>query len=261
MAPRLIELSSSYDHLKDVVKTRDLQKARQAYKDFFNTLYAIDPSSLTGEASLLWKELTMLLRNDAMIGLDADTPGEADRILATLTEHYRPFVENFRIESLMRAKAVADSVPAEFKQQLGLVLESYYALQDALAGDDFQGSKRAAEALGLEIKALDMNLVNGEAQQIWRQVLGLFTTGLNKVSEAKDIAGVRTGFEPISIGMAAAVKNLDAATKSPVFELSCPMAFDNKGAIWLQRDNEIRNPYFGAEMLDCGDVKWQVKAP
>ena len=34
----------------------------------------------------------------------------------------------------------------------------------------------------------------------------------------------------------------------------CPMAFDNKGARWLQRGTEISNPYFGASMLTCGDI-------
>jgi Cu(I)/Ag(I) efflux system membrane fusion protein len=34
------------------------------------------------------------------------------------------------------------------------------------------------------------------------------------------------------------------------------MAFDNKGADWLQMDKDTRNPYFyfGASMLKCGQV-------
>jgi Cu(I)/Ag(I) efflux system membrane fusion protein len=31
------------------------------------------------------------------------------------------------------------------------------------------------------------------------------------------------------------------------------MAFDNKGAYWLQDSEEIANPYFGAAMLRCGE--------
>jgi Cu(I)/Ag(I) efflux system membrane fusion protein len=34
----------------------------------------------------------------------------------------------------------------------------------------------------------------------------------------------------------------------------CPMAFNNKGADWISREHDIRNPYFGASMLTCGDV-------
>ena len=33
------------------------------------------------------------------------------------------------------------------------------------------------------------------------------------------------------------------------------MAFDNAGASWLQRGTTINNPYFGASMLRCGEVR------
>jgi hypothetical protein len=32
------------------------------------------------------------------------------------------------------------------------------------------------------------------------------------------------------------------------------MAFDNKGAHWLSNNPEIKNPYFGKKMLECGEV-------
>ncbi|MCK4889637.1 MAG: DUF3347 domain-containing protein, partial [Candidatus Aminicenantes bacterium] len=32
-----------------------------------------------------------------------------------------------------------------------------------------------------------------------------------------------------------------------------PMAFDNKGAFWLQKGQDVRNPYFGESMLTCKD--------
>ena len=39
----------------------------------------------------------------------------------------------------------------------------------------------------------------------------------------------------------------------------CPMAFDNKGAYWISREEEIRNPYFGEQMLTCGETKETLK--
>ena len=35
----------------------------------------------------------------------------------------------------------------------------------------------------------------------------------------------------------------------------CPMAQDNKGAMWLSETKEIRNPYFGDKMMTCGSVE------
>lgn len=39
----------------------------------------------------------------------------------------------------------------------------------------------------------------------------------------------------------------------------CPMAFDNKGAVWVSSTKEVRNPYFGEKMLNCGEVKEIIK--
>jgi len=40
-----------------------------------------------------------------------------------------------------------------------------------------------------------------------------------------------------------------------VYLLHCPMAFNNQGANWLQKDANTRNPYFGTTMLKCADRK------
>ena len=39
-----------------------------------------------------------------------------------------------------------------------------------------------------------------------------------------------------------------------VYVAHCPMAYDYEGADWLTTKAEIRNPYFGAEMLSCGTL-------
>ena len=35
----------------------------------------------------------------------------------------------------------------------------------------------------------------------------------------------------------------------------CPMADNNKGAVWISETKEIKNPYLGAKMPTCGSVK------
>ncbi len=37
------------------------------------------------------------------------------------------------------------------------------------------------------------------------------------------------------------------------------MANDGKGAIWLSEVKEIKNPYLGSKMPDCGSVKETIK--
>ena len=40
----------------------------------------------------------------------------------------------------------------------------------------------------------------------------------------------------------------------------CPMANSDKGANWLSKENKVVNPYFGASMLKCGEVKDSIYA-
>jgi len=44
-----------------------------------------------------------------------------------------------------------------------------------------------------------------------------------------------------------------------IYQQHCPMAFDNKGANWLSNESEIKNPYFGKKMLECGDLTDSLK--
>jgi hypothetical protein len=39
----------------------------------------------------------------------------------------------------------------------------------------------------------------------------------------------------------------------------CPMASDNKGAMWLSETKEIKNPYFGGKMNECVTVPEVIK--
>ena len=39
----------------------------------------------------------------------------------------------------------------------------------------------------------------------------------------------------------------------------CPMADGDKGAYWASSEKEIRNPYYGASMLTCGEIKSTIQ--
>ncbi len=48
-------------------------------------------------------------------------------------------------------------------------------------------------------------------------------------------------------------------SEGPLYKAWCPMAFDNRGASWIQSGEEISNPYFGEMMLRCGEIKEVLK--
>ncbi len=48
-------------------------------------------------------------------------------------------------------------------------------------------------------------------------------------------------------------------TDKPLYKVFCPMYDDNKGAYWLSDSKEIKNPYYGKDMLTCGEVQEELK--
>lgn len=48
-------------------------------------------------------------------------------------------------------------------------------------------------------------------------------------------------------------------TSGSMFVQYCPMANEGEGGYWLASETEIRNPYFGDEMLNCGEVKETIE--
>ena len=71
---------------------------------------------------------------------------------------------------------------------------------------------------------------------------------------AEDLEAFRSGFAPFSETLVGLAKGFGIASSEPVYRLRCPMAFEGKGAVWLQKDEDVRNPYYGAAMLKCGSV-------
>jgi hypothetical protein len=118
------------------------------------------------------------------------------------------------------------------------LVDPYLQVQAALAGDQFGSLGPHAQAIATAAVALGK-----DAEKI--------VAGAKKLGEAKDIAAARTAFGELSV----ALTEYAQATKSglgPDVKLAyCPMA----DKPWLQKDKDIKNPYYGAAMLTCGSFK------
>ena len=68
----------------------------------------------------------------------------------------------------------------------------------------------------------------------------------------------RVDFEPVSDAILALVSRFGHTLERDLVRAYCPMAFDDTGAEWLQAGATIDNPYFGARMLRCGEVRQEL---
>jgi Cu(I)/Ag(I) efflux system membrane fusion protein len=155
---------------------------------------------------------------------------------------------------VMSDRAEPSTVPSAFEEQLGDVFQGYYALQTALSLDALDDAQVAARKTADALGKVDMTLLKGDLHNAWmKEVDGLRKT-IKAVASAKDIEKARTAFALLSESMIAVARKFGAGG-TPAHRLHCPMAFDDRGANWLQNKKPTANPYFGSAMFRCGVLK------
>jgi len=150
------------------------------------------------------------------------------------------------------------SIDPAFKKQLGAVVDRYLAIQSALAQDSAEIAKKEAMQGLASLGAVDMGLVAGDDHMAWMKHAGELKTLLAAVEAAEGIEPVRAQFALLSETITAALTRFGVA-EGRLYKAWCPMAFDNRGASWIQSGEEISNPYFGETMLRCGEIKEVLK--
>jgi len=94
---------------------------------------------------------------------------------------------------------------------------------------------------------------DGKVTTAWDKPQTSLASSIDVIAKAKDIEAMRQGFALFSEELSAVLKQFGGASQ-PLYRVKCPMAFDNRGATWLQSNKIIANPYFGDRMLRCGSV-------
>lgn len=118
------------------------------------------------------------------------------------------------------------------------ILPAYYGLQAALAGDDLDAAMTAL---------VEMMAVTGH--------VGPLPDLIHAMLAAESLDELRRPhFETLSEALIAAVESAPEAFET-VWLMHCPMVHPDRGANWLQPAEPLRNPYFGAAMLMCGEVR------
>jgi Cu(I)/Ag(I) efflux system membrane fusion protein len=150
-----------------------------------------------------------------------------------------------------------EDVPSCFGEGLHTVLTPYYELQDALAADDDTGSAAAAGRVAAAAESLicDTGGMPSEAAGRWNRAVGQLRTAAAVTAGAGDLGARRKAFEPLSDRLWDSLAAFGTGTAEPVRRFHCPMAFDDRGAFWIQKGETTANPYYGNMMLRCGSQK------
>ncbi len=145
----------------------------------------------------------------------------------------------------------ASIVPESFLFSLKPVYAAYLDAQESLASDDLGGFVQAAADLRTALDFVEEIGLVGEPLGTWRRA----AAKLRSDRTITTIEDARTRFETLSKAVISLQQQFGHKGSETWHVAYCPMAFDNKGAEWLQRGTTINNPYFGASMLRCGEIR------
>lgn len=127
-------------------------------------------------------------------------------------------------------------------------------VKNGLVSDQLNQSQKDLTEVKKAVSQVDMKLVEGKAHDSWMKVQAQLNAAVGNMDKASSIDEARKGFSTLSEAVLE-MTELFGLNKEAVYKDYCPMAFGNQGAFWLSERKDITNPYFGASMLTCGEVK------
>ena len=149
-------------------------------------------------------------------------------------------------------------VSTTVKRELKPLLSNYLDLKDALTQDNLETAHSAIKKMSSTLSKINMGLFKGEAHNVWMQHSSQLEKELSRAVESQNLESLRNVFKSVSEQIIMIFKTF-GSPKDTLFVEFCPMVDGNRGANWLSKSKEIKNPYFGSSMLKCGEVKDEIK--
>ena len=129
-----------------------------------------------------------------------------------------------------------------FAQSTDKLTTKYLEIKNALVNSNFKEAAKAATAFQENLKN-----ETGLAENT------TLHTAIDNLLKANNIEKQRNVFKDLSATFWKVEKNNKSTTK--LYYQYCPM----KNAYWISSEKEIKNPYLGSKMPDCGSVKETFK--
>ncbi len=257
-AIQIHDLISQSRQVTESLKENQLETITLAFAQFSQALNRVNAEGLPDHTAMLWREFLMLLGNDAVEGSQASDLPTATRAAQSLSKNIRRMSDQFMLthgdlQDSARMSLPKLTISEPFQRQLAELFKTYGQLQTALAADDVNGAAQAILLIQTAASAIDDQSLNETTREVWSKEGQSLNQIVTRLSAAQDIAAARAEFALLSEQLLAMVVRFGITGDGQIFELHCPMAFDGRGATWLQDNDQPKNPYFGASMLTCAD--------
>ncbi|WP_373056429.1 DUF3347 domain-containing protein [Zunongwangia sp. H14] len=135
------------------------------------------------------------------------------------------------------------------------IIDSYLKIKNALVADNQENAAMAGGDLVAIFEDFDKSNYSSEEQQELADIIEDAKEHAEHISESP-IGHQREHFDILSKDVIDMIGI--TGTNKKLYQDFCPMYNDNKGAQWLSATQEIRNPYMGSKMMDCGKVQKEI---
>lgn len=134
------------------------------------------------------------------------------------------------------------------------IVTDYLSLKNALTKDDSNATADAGKSMVTTLGKIDMKKLSGAQMKTYMDIADDLKEHAEHIGDNEgNIAHQREHF----VLMSKDINDLVATfgTDQKLYQDFCPMADEGKGAIWISEVKDIKNPYYGSEMLTCGSVR------
>ncbi|KAA5539787.1 DUF3347 domain-containing protein [Roseiconus nitratireducens] len=253
----------AYGSIRSAIAESELPTIRQSFAEFGNRVTDVSAKPMQGDAGAMWQEISMLLHNDSIEGADVASLEEADRVYQLTRQHIDQLSTQFGFPSPSAEPEIPVpaglDVPDDVAKQIDSLLPLYFQLADALASDENKAATSVAAQLHDRVGAWEIVSQESEAGKLWNAEKRDLSEIIARLNKAADIDAMRSAFALLSESMISIERTFGSSAQQKLYLLHCPMAFDGRGASWLQTDDAVRNPYYGASMLKCADKVEQLQ--
>jgi hypothetical protein len=133
------------------------------------------------------------------------------------------------------------------------IVADYLTLKNALVASNVETAAAAGEKLFATLNSVDIKSIPADRYKEYVEIADNARENAEHMKQEKDIAHLREHFASLSKDVSDLIAMFGAPQK--LYEDFCPMYNNDKGGMWISETEDIKNPYFGDEMLTCGSVK------
>lgn len=147
--------------------------------------------------------------------------------------------------------------PEAFKNQIVQLVESYMDFKNGLVHSKPDLANEEVSNMQVNLEQVNMALLDGQSHMIWMRQQDSLQVTLTQLANTQDLTIQRVHLMELSRVIQNVINLFQI--EGLYYQQFCSMANNAKGAYWLSEEEAINNPYFGEQMLNCGETIDQIE--